>query len=79
MSESRARKRLRSLLVIVQVALALVLLVSSGLMVRTFRALTRVNLGFVGSFGSADVPRRHPQYDGEKPNGCDPPSGGDRA
>ena len=47
MSESRARKRLRSLLVIVQVALALVLLVSSGLMVRTFRALTRVNLGFV--------------------------------
>jgi predicted permease len=48
MSESRARKRLRSLLVIVQVALALVLLVSSGLMVRTFRALTRVNLGFVG-------------------------------
>jgi len=47
MSESRGRKRLRSLLVIVQVALALVLLVSSGLMVRTFRALTRVNLGFV--------------------------------
>ncbi len=47
MSESRARKRLRSLLVIVQVALALVLLVSSGLMVRTFRALTRVNPGFV--------------------------------
>ena len=48
MSESRAGKRLRSLLVIVQVALALVLLVSSGLMVRTFRALTSVNLGFVG-------------------------------
>ena len=47
MSESRARKRWRSLLVIVQVALALVLLVSSGLMVRTFRALTRVNPGFV--------------------------------
>ena len=47
MSESRARKRLRSLLVIVQVALALVLLVSSGLMIRTFRALTRVNPGFV--------------------------------
>lgn len=47
MSESRARKRLRSLLVIVQVALALVLLVSSGLMIRTFRALTRVNPGFL--------------------------------
>jgi predicted permease len=48
MSESRARKRLRGLLVIVQVALALVLLVSSGLMVRTFRALIRVNPGFLG-------------------------------
>jgi putative ABC transport system permease protein len=47
MSESRARKRLRSLLVVVQVALALVLLASSGLMVRTFRALTRVDPGFV--------------------------------
>jgi predicted permease len=48
MSESRARKRLRSVLVIVQVALALVLLVSSGLMIRTFRALIRVNPGFLG-------------------------------
>jgi predicted permease len=47
MSESRARKRLRGLLVIVQVALALVLLVSSGLMIRTFRALSRVNPGFL--------------------------------
>ena len=47
MSESRARKRLRSLLVIVQVALALVLLVSSGLMIRTFRALIGVNPGFL--------------------------------
>jgi putative ABC transport system permease protein len=47
MSESRERRRSRGVLVIVQVALALVLLVSSGLMIRTFRALTRVNLGFV--------------------------------
>ena len=47
MSESRERHRSRSVLVIVQVALALVLLVSSGLMIRTFRALTRVNPGFV--------------------------------
>jgi predicted permease len=47
MSESRERHRLRGVLVIVQVALALVLLVSSGLMIRTFRALTRVNPGFV--------------------------------
>src|SRR5262245_49414578 len=48
MSESRERHRARGVLVIVQVALALVLLVSSGLMIRTFRALTRVNPGFVG-------------------------------
>ncbi|MGH9581717.1 MAG: ABC transporter permease, partial [Bryobacteraceae bacterium] len=47
MSESRARHRSRGVLVIVQVALALVLLVSSGLMIRTFRALTRVDPGFV--------------------------------
>jgi putative ABC transport system permease protein len=47
LSESRERHRARGVLVIVQVALALVLLVSSGLMIRTFRALTRVNPGFV--------------------------------
>jgi len=51
MSGSRARKRLRSGLVIVQVALALVLLVSSGLMIRTFRSLTKVNPGFVDPSG----------------------------
>jgi predicted permease len=45
-SESRGRHRSRSLLVIVQVALALVVLVSAGLMIRTFRALTRINPGF---------------------------------
>jgi predicted permease len=47
MSESRERHRARGVLVIVQVGLALVLLVSSGLMIRTFLALTRVNPGFV--------------------------------
>ncbi len=47
MSESRERHRSRGVLVIVQVALALVLLVSSGLMIRTFRALTRVDPGFI--------------------------------
>jgi putative ABC transport system permease protein len=46
-SEARQRHRSRSVLVTVQVALALVLLVSSGLMIRTFRALTRVDPGFV--------------------------------
>jgi len=47
LSESRQRHRSRSFLVIAQVALALVLLISSGLMIRTFRALTGVNPGFV--------------------------------
>jgi putative ABC transport system permease protein len=46
-TEGRERRRSQSLLVIVQVALALVLLVSSGLMIRSFRALTRIKPGFV--------------------------------
>jgi predicted permease len=47
LSESRERHRARNTLVIVQVALALVLLISSGLMIRSFQALTRVPPGFV--------------------------------
>src|SRR6185436_18699277 len=46
LSESRERRRARSTLVIIQVALALVLLVSSGLMIRTFQALRHVTPGF---------------------------------
>jgi len=45
-SASRERHHARSTLVVVQVALALVLLVSSGLMIRTFEALQRVYPGF---------------------------------
>ncbi len=45
-SQSREQHRTRSGLVVVQVALALVLLVCSGLMIRTFRALTQVQPGF---------------------------------
>ncbi len=41
------RHRARNLLVVAQVALALVLLVSSGLMIRTFQALRDVHPGFV--------------------------------
>jgi predicted permease len=43
---SRERYRARNLLVIAQVAMALVLLVSSGLMIRTFQALRGVDPGF---------------------------------
>jgi predicted permease len=46
LTQSRERHRSRSVLVIVQVALAFVLMISSGLMIRTFRALTHVNPGF---------------------------------
>jgi predicted permease len=44
---SRERHRARNLLVTMQVALALVLLVCSGLMIRSFLVLTRVHPGFV--------------------------------
>ena len=46
---SRERHRARNLLVVVQVALAMVLLVGSGLMIRTFRALRHVDPGFSGA------------------------------
>lgn len=46
LSQSRERHRARKTLVVVQVALTLVLLICSGLMIRTFRALTRVSPGF---------------------------------
>ena len=45
-SASRERHRARNGLVVVQVALALVLLVASGLMIRSFRALRSVDPGF---------------------------------
>lgn len=45
-SQSREQHRARNVLVVVQVALALVLLICSGLMIRTFRALMHVNPGF---------------------------------
>jgi predicted permease len=45
-SDSRERQRTRGALVVLQVALALVLLVGSGLMIRTFVALRAVQPGF---------------------------------
>jgi predicted permease len=47
LSQSRERHRARNTLVVVQVGLAFVLLICSGLMIRTFRALTHVNPGYV--------------------------------
>ena len=46
LSQSRERHRARNTLVVAQVALALVLLVGSGLMIRTFQAMKRVQPGF---------------------------------
>jgi putative ABC transport system permease protein len=46
MSAGRERHRARNLLVVGQVAMALVLLVSAGLMIRTFEALRTVEPGF---------------------------------
>jgi putative ABC transport system permease protein len=46
LSAGRERHRARNTLVVVQVALALVLLVGSGLMLRTFQALRHVDPGF---------------------------------
>jgi putative ABC transport system permease protein len=48
-SGTGARKRLRDALVVVEVALAFVLLVGSGLMMRSFLGLMRVDAGFDGT------------------------------
>jgi len=45
-SASRERQSVRNMLVVAQVALALILLVSAGLMIRTFRSLRNVDPGF---------------------------------
>lgn len=46
LSQSKERHRARNILVVVQVALALVLLIGSGLMIRTFQTLKKVQPGF---------------------------------
>jgi putative ABC transport system permease protein len=47
LSSGRERHRVRNTLVVVEIALAVVLLVASGLMIRTFQAMSRVEPGFV--------------------------------
>jgi len=49
MSHGRDRQQVRSFLVVFQVALALLLLVTSGLMIRTFRNLRNVDPGFTNA------------------------------
>jgi len=46
LSQGRERHRTRNTLVVIQVGLAFVLLICSGLMIRTFRALTHMDPGF---------------------------------
>lgn len=48
-SQSRERHRARNTLAVVQVALAMVLLVGAGLMIRTFQELRKVQPGFTGA------------------------------
>ena len=61
-SQGRERHRARKTLVVVQVALALVLLICSGLMIRTFRALVQVSPGFTDPNSLHDVRHLHPEY-----------------
>ncbi len=49
LSNSKERHRTRSLLVVVQMALALILMAGSGLMIRTFQALRHIDPGFSGA------------------------------
>ena len=48
-SAGRERHRARNALVVVEIGLAVVLLVASGLMIRTFMAMRQVDPGFMGS------------------------------
>lgn len=59
-----ARRRMREMLVAVQMALAVVLLVGAGLLIRSFAAATRVDPGFrVSSVVTMNVPLARTEYD----------------
>jgi hypothetical protein len=53
LSEGRKHDRLRSILVITEIALACVLLVGAGLLLRSFLRVLEINLGFEASHGAA--------------------------
>lgn len=72
-SEGASRNRLRSALVVTEFALALMLLIGAGLMLRTFLALQSIDPGFrpqnvltmvlsVGGSNSAATPAKQPEF-----------------
>jgi putative ABC transport system permease protein len=67
LSQTRERHRARNILVVVQVGLACVLLICSGLMVRTFRGMTQVNPGFDAHNGVQTFRLTIPEADVAKP------------
>jgi predicted permease len=68
-SQGRERHRTRNALVVIQVSLAFVLLICSGLMIRTFRALIHVNAGYDTAASIQTVRIAIPEAD--VPNGDD--------
>src|SRR5262249_54605877 len=67
MTQGRERHRARNALVVVQVGLAFVLLICSGLMIRTFHALTQVDPGFTPFAGVQTFRLGIPEADIKEP------------
>ena len=65
-SVSRERHRARNVLVVAQVAMALVLLVSAVLMIRTFQAMRTVEPGFTGAQQLQTMPNCDPVFAGAR-------------
>ena len=79
MSEGRERHRSRNVLVVVQVALAVILLISSGLMIRTFHALTTVDSRFRRTRSTPDISRQYSRHRRQGSRASHPHSRGDLA
>lgn len=67
LSAGRERHRTRNTLVVVQVSLAFVLLICSGLLIRTFRALTHEDPGYDAEAGIQTVRLTIPEAEVPKP------------